>query len=126
MKAEFVVRLLDRDNVLLAWAPVSAAPGPQPGRASCPLWPTPGVTRFVIEHSGVVASMAVHWPDLDVARSRELPETPVQEGQQFDFTWFEPVWLVSGMANVVLPPVTVRAPVVVQPPAGGVAVKGTV
>jgi hypothetical protein len=124
MITKFVVRLLDRDNTLLSWAEVAAVPAPQSGRASCPFWPS-AVTRFVIEQSGVIATMAVHWTDLDIARTREMAETPVEAGQVFDFTWIEPVWLVAGMSGVLLPPVTVRAPVVAQPPAGSLVAKGT-
>lgn len=121
MKSRFVVRLLAEDDTLLAWSEVIAEARPQPGRASCPLFAVPGLTKFVIETSGTVAKLAVHWPDLDVARVRPLDPVTVQPLQVFDFIWHEPVWLVAGMSGVVLPAVTVRAPVTVAPPVGMMA-----
>lgn len=121
MTQRFVVRLLAADDRLLSWAEVYAEARPQPGRASCPFFAQPGLTKFLIEEAGTVTKLAVHWPDLDVARVRELPATDVLPLQMFDYVWLEPVWLVGGMANVVLPAVTVRKPVQVAPPVGGLA-----
>lgn len=123
MKARFIVRLLSEDDTLLSWAEVWAEARPQPGRASCPFMASPGLTKFVIEAAGTVAKIAIHWPDLDVARVRAEAPVEVQPLQVFDFVWFEPVWLVAGMSNVVLPGVTVRAPVAVAPPTGGMGAK---
>lgn len=118
----FVVRLLTREDRLLAWAEVQAKPKPQLGRASCPLFAR-GVTQFLIEEDGTVEKIAVHWPALDVARVAAFEAKAVKRGQLFDFLWIEPVWLVAGMANVVLPAVTVRGPVLAQPATAGLGVK---
>jgi hypothetical protein len=123
MRTRFIARLLSADDTLLAWAEVWAEPRPQEGRASCPLFAVPSATRFTIEADGTVDKLAVHWPDLDVARVRALTGTPVKALQVFDFLWIEPVWLVAGMANVVLPAVTVRAPIVAAPPTGSLVQK---
>lgn len=111
---KFVVRLLDADGHLLSWAEVWARPEPQRAAASCPFWPT-GPTQFVIERGGVASEITVHWCDLDVARRREVAPHPVQAGQVVTFTWMEPVWLVPGMRDVPLPPVTVRSSIVLAP-----------
>ncbi len=116
MKTRFIARLLTADDRLLSWAEVWAEPKPQDGRASCPFMATPGMTKFLVEEAGTVAKLVVHWPDLDVARARDQEPLEVQPLQVLDFVWFEPVWLVSGMSGVVLPAVTLRAPVVVAPP----------
>lgn len=118
MATKFVVRLLDPDDQLLAWTTVWADPKPQEGRASCPFWPT-GATQFAIEQAGVVTRMSVHWCDLDIARvSQPMEPTAVQVGQVFTFAWLEPVWLVAGMRDVPVPPVTVRESVTLVVPTG--------
>lgn len=115
---KFVVRLLDADGQLLAWAEVYAAPRPQERGASCPFWPvTP--TIFAVESAGVAQELTVHWCDLDIARRTPLPEpTVVAVGQVFTFTWIEPIWLVAGMRDVPLPGVTVRQSMAIAPPTG--------
>lgn len=123
MTAKFVVRLLDVDNRLLAWAEVWASARPQSGRASCAFWPA-APTKFVIEAHGTAAKVSIHWADLDVARENAVIDGPtVEPGQVFDFGWVEPVWLVSGMRDVVLPPVTIRESVAIGVPTGGIGVK---
>lgn len=108
MKHKFVVRLLDKEAKLLAWTTVWAEAKPQDRGASCPLWAT-SPTQFVIERDGVAEEITVHWCELDIARRREVGEAlPVSVGQILNFTWLEPVWLVAGMHDVPLPPVTVK------------------
>jgi hypothetical protein len=117
-REKFVVRLLDAEANLLAWAEVAADPKPQRRMASCPYWPVTA-TQFVVERSGMATEITVHWCDLDVARRANLgAATEVVEGQVFTFTWLEPIWLVPGMRDVPLPGVTVRGPVVVGVPVG--------
>jgi len=118
---KFVVRLLDKEGNLLSWTTVYAAPKPSERGASCPFWPI-GPTQFIVERDGVAEEITVHWCDLDIARRKEVGEAlPVSVGQVFNFTWLEPVWLVSGMRDVPLPTVTVRAPVAVSVPTGNLA-----
>lgn len=122
MTARFIVRLLDAADRLLAWQEVYATAKPQDRpAASCPFWPVVP-TRFTIEVAGQATKISVHWPDLDVARVQALAEPlDVQVGQEALFTWIEPVWLVGGSRDVPLPPVTVKAPVSVSVPTGGLA-----
>lgn len=117
-REKFVVRLLDPDAQLLAWAEVYAEPNPQARGASCPFWPV-GPTSFVIERDGVATEITVHWCDLDVARRESILEpTPVQVGQVVNFGWLAPIWLVPGMRDVPLPGVTIRQAVTVGVPVG--------
>lgn len=122
---KFVVRLMSTTGELLAWATVWAEPKPQGRRAaSCPFWPK-APTQFVIEMSGRAASISVHWCDLDIARVNRLMEpADVIAGQMFNFTWTEPVWLVAGMKDVPLPPVTERQPVSIAVPTGALVAAG--
>lgn len=123
---KFVVRVLNADDELLAWAEMYAEPRPQARGASCPWWPT-GPTQFPIEKDGEAAKISVHWCDLDVARvSNLLAPTTVKAGQVFTLNWIEPVWLVPGMRDVPLPTVTVRQSITLTVPAGNlVAEAGT-
>lgn len=126
MTAKFVVRLLDEEDELLAWATVYGTARPQARAGSCPFFPTEP-TSFLIEREGLAARISVHWCDLDVARQQALVEpVAVAPGQRFSFAWIEPVWLVAGMRDVPLPPVTVRAPVAVGVPTGSVTAKAVV
>lgn len=119
---KFVVRLLDDAGALLAWATVQASPRPQPSRVSCPWWPTEP-TQFVIERDGLASAVTIHWCDLDIARMNRLMEPArVSAGQIFDFTWTEPVWLVSGMREVPLPPVTERHALAIGVPPAAIGV----
>ena len=118
MTARFIVRLLDAAGALLAWAEVTAAAQPQDRAGSCPFWPT-GPTEFVIDAAGAVTQVAIHWPDLDVARLKALPApVPVQPGERRSLPWTEPIWLVAGMRDVPLPPVTVKGSVAITVPIG--------
>lgn len=118
MQTQFVVRLLDADDQLLSWARAVGESRPQESRAACPFF-VMGLTRFVIERSGKIAKLVVHWTDLNLARVREHPElTPVEVGQVFDMAWAEPIWLVGGMENVPLPTVTEHVPVKLAVPTG--------
>ena len=120
---KFVVRLLDREAQLLAWAEVYAEPRPQERGASCPYWPM-GPTQFVVEQDGVATEITVHWCDLDVARRNTLLEPmAVQAGQVMSFAWMEPIWLVPGMRDVPLPAVTIRQSVNVLVPTGSLLAK---
>lgn len=112
-REKFVVRLMDGDT-LLAWAEVYASPAPQGQRRSCPFWPE-GSTPLVIDRAGSASSLTVHWCDLDLVRvCTPIEPVAVQVGQVFQWTWIEPIWLVpASEKDVVLPAVTLRAPVVV-------------
>jgi hypothetical protein len=126
MTQRFIVRVLDASSALLAWAEVFAQPKPQERGASCPFWPT-GPTQFVVTQAGLATEVSIHWADLDVARRQALLEpVHVAVGQVFTFAWIEPVWLVPGMRDVPLPPVTVGKPVAVRVPVGSIgAVTGS-
>lgn len=125
-REKFVVRLLDAESRLLAWAEVWAQPTPQAARASCPFWPI-APTQFVIERDGVAAQVSVHWCDLDIARIGNItPRQPVHVGQIFTHIWLEPVWLTAGMTDVPLPPVTIRAKVKVGIPTAALGMRADV
>ena len=116
MIERFIVRLLDAQNALLAWAELQAVAKPQPRpAASCPLWAIHD-TIFAIEAAGTVSQMSVHWVDLDIARVQSVEPTAVTVGQLYTYTWLAPVWIVSGMKDVPLPAVTVRTPQTVTVP----------
>jgi hypothetical protein len=123
MTARFIVRLLDADGQLLSWADVLAEARPQGRPRSTPFFSL-NPTRFVIERDGVASRITIHWADVDVARvGPDMTPTPVQAGQVFTFTWLGPVWLIEGsQQDVPLPAVTVRAPVAIGVPAGGMGV----
>lgn len=122
--SKFVVRLMSEDDQLLSWAEVWASPVPQEGRHSCPFFPTPRQTPFLIEQAGVVTKYTVHWTDLDVVRSQALGPVSVAPLQIFTFDWsLQPVWLVQSWPGIVLPGVTVRAPVTMTPEAAGFGLK---
>jgi hypothetical protein len=121
---KFVFRVLGAHDELLAWTTVHAQPRPQVGRASCPFYPT-SPTRFVVERDGIATSLAIHWCDLDIARRAQVAApTPMTVGQEYTWTWIEPVWLVSGMKEVPLPPVTVGKSVAIEVPVGALGVTG--
>lgn len=120
MTARFIVRLLTADGDLLGWTEVQAEAKPQGRPRSTPFKAsTPSV--FLVERDGVATQLSIHWADLDVARLTPLMEpSSVLAGQVVQFHWIEPVWMVEGSkVEVPLPPVTVRAPVTIAPPTGG-------
>lgn len=121
MQARFVVRVLDETYALLGWAEVLASPRPQPGRASCPFWPAAHTTPFTMEQEGRAHYIAIHWPDLDIARLKAIDSIPVVVGQIVTLSWDEPVWLVAGGKDVPLPEVTQRASVTIAVPVGNMA-----
>lgn len=124
-REKFVVRLLDAQGNLLAWAEVYAEPQPQRLAASCPFWAS-APTLFPIDRSGVATEITVHWCALDVARRNALVDpVPVTAGQVMSFAWLEPVWLVPGTRDVPLPAVTVGRSVVIAPPTGSLTGVGT-
>lgn len=84
MQVTLVVRLLDADGRLLAWAPVRAeARGDQCLWACEPLVAAPTA-------SGVAASLVVHWPDLHVV-ARSPVQWPVTLGQVVTLRFSEPL-----------------------------------
>lgn len=124
MRARFVVRLLDASDNLLAWTEVEAEARPQDRAGSCPFFAV-APTLFEVEQSGRVARVAVHWPDLDVARvTTPVAELDVRAGDVVNYAWIEPVWLVPGMRDVALPAVTVRKSVAIGVPSGGLRAGG--
>lgn len=121
MRATFIARILDDAGALLAWSRVVAEARPQERAASCPFFALEA-TRFTIEADGVASRIAIHWPDLDVARVQNLLErVDVHAGQVMTFGWIEPVWLVAGSRDVPLPAITERANVTITPPTGALS-----
>ncbi len=125
MIEKFVVRLMDADDTLLAWTELYCESRPQGSRRSCPFWPK-NPTQFAIERDGIASKISIHWCELDLAREQALADpVPVKAGVLADYQWIGPVWLVPAMdKDVVLPPVTVRASVALQPPPGSLVGTG--
>ena len=123
MTARFIVRLVDAEGSLLAWAEVMAESKPQGRPKSTPFQATQA-TPFVIERDGVASELVIHWADLDVVRATSIMNpTAVHVGQLVNFNWIEPVWMVKGSEKPIeLVPVTVRGRVHLNPPAGGIGV----
>jgi hypothetical protein len=117
---KFVVRLLDAEHHLLAWTTVWAAVTPRGGGRSCQFWPT-GPTQFTVTEAGDAAWLTIHWCDPDLARMTALSPQRLEVGQVVNFCWIEPVWLVPGMQNVPLPPVTVHQHTTLGVPTGTLA-----
>lgn len=119
MIAAFTIRLLTDDGTLLGWTVTEAESKPQGRPRSTPFMATaPSV--FDVEQDGIATQIAVHWHDLDVARLTPMMNpTPVKAGQQVRFDWIEPVWMVQGSpTDFVLPTITVRQRVRINPPTG--------
>ncbi len=107
-----VVRVLDADNRLLAWAPV-----PAEMRGDGCLWVT-GVHPAPVEAVGVPAWISVHWPDLNVQVRTRLPSvSSVAPGQTIPLAWPQPVIRFPSDPTP-MPGVTVRGPVGIAPPTG--------
>lgn len=103
MQVTLVVRLLDADGALLAWAPVRAeARGDQCLWACEPLVAAPTA-------AGVATSLVVHWPDLHVVARRPL-WLSVAVGQVVSLTFAEPLMRFPTAAGP-LPGVTVGSTV---------------
>jgi len=102
MVASFIVRLLDSDGGLLAWAEVLAESRPR-GRPRSTPFRAQAPTLFSIERDGIAVGLSVHWADLDVARYTPLMNPgPVKAGQVQRFDWIEPVWMVAGSGSDVM------------------------
>lgn len=115
MTARFDVRLLDATNTLLAWTSVLATAKPQDRAGSCPFW-ADGPIQFLIERDGVAVRVSYHWAALDVARVVDLQDPcSVKAGETRTPVMLEPIWIVPGMRDVPLPPVTVRESVTISP-----------
>lgn len=125
MECKFVVRLLNDEGALIAWTTVMAYPKPQDTRASCPFWPVSLPTQLTTMRGGVISEITIHWTDLDIARTHAVDPFEVKAGQLINFGWMEPVWLVGGMQDVKLPPVTVGLPVTIGVPSGSLNSVGT-
>ncbi len=123
MTADFVVRLLDAENNLLAWTRVQAESRRQPDRASGFFSAVQPVMRLPIERDGVAVKFAVQWPDLDIARVKEIDACAVKAGELREYAWMEPVWLIAGMQDVPLPAVTERQPVRIGVPPAALGMK---
>lgn len=118
MLTKFVARLLDDADTLLGWAQVDCVPKPQKGRVSGVFRPV-APTQFVIETAGRCTRISIHWCDLDIARVMPIAEpVEVLPYQMFTFTWLEPVWVVSGQADVPLPATVHHHGVLVGIPSG--------
>ena len=116
MREKFVVRLVDQQYNVLAWAVVHATPKSL-SRACCQFWPDEQ-TKLVITQGGRAVGLAIHWTDYDVAKFAPLPtEVEVAAGMIFDFNWAQPVWVIDGQ-DIPLHAVTVSRSLEIGPPTG--------
>jgi hypothetical protein len=114
MDTKLVLRVLDADGALLAWAEVMAH-----ARGDGALWaPVPSVAAYV-ERAGAPAQLSIHWADVNVECRGPLEHPAVVEGAVMTLTFLadQPVMRVGPMPGP-LPPVTVRSPVSVAVPVG--------
>ena len=109
---------------MLAWASVYATSCPQrPVAGSCKFI-ADRPTRFVCQEGGLATSLLIHWADLDVVRTAKLgDQLEVSAGQVAHFVWAEPIWLVHGERDIVLPTVTEPESIWVGVPTGGLGIK---
>lgn len=117
MDTKLVLRAMDGRR-MLGWTEVSAH-----ARGDGRLWVETS-TSIPVEEAGLASSVLVHWCDVNVAVTNELLHAvAVKPG---DRVLLEAPWcaVVCGPASGGLPPVTVRAPVVVAPSVGRLGALG--
>lgn len=117
MTIRCVVRLLDPDARLLAWAEVEAET-----RGAGEAWATTPFSA-IAERAGRLTVIDVHWTDLDVHFRCAVPDQRLDHGEVIAFTWDRPIFVIQGSRERV-PPVTVRRSVTLGVPTGGVGIRG--
>lgn len=114
MEQKFVIRLMDKDGVMLGWCEEHLRGKEGSFKAE--------VSEIDIVAAGIAHHIHVHWCDLDVVRTEPLATGPIdipaeKIGSKAKFFWtFKSVWLVKGKREEHLPPVAVKKPIVLAPP----------
>lgn len=121
MTGKFVVRFVDKDYQVLAWAElnlISQPFDPASPRTRADFLATEP-TEVVIRKAGTITKTVVHWTDADVVREETVltPLTLTNEhlGQTMKYLWSQPVWAVQGQPGIILEPVTVDRSVTLNP-----------
>jgi hypothetical protein len=111
MRVRLIVRLLDENGALLAWAALRAimrGDGCLRATEPCALHPLT---------TGVARELVLHWPDLNIQK-REACELRLVVGTPVVYQW-DVVWTLPTDVGV-LPAVTVNESVSVGVPTGGI------
>lgn len=119
VSTRLIIRLVDSEGTLLGWGfQNTKAPG------DGTLVPD-GLCGGVGEANGVATRIIVHWPDLNMQVSGEIPATALAEGKAFAFAWSGPMLrLDNPLDHPPLAPVTVREGVFVNIPVAQLGLKG--
>lgn len=121
MKTKSVVRVLDREQQLLAWAEVWLET-----RGDGALWATrPRVAP--VERAGTPCELSIHLADInyEVLPRPSFAHKAVEPGDQIVLDWRHQPVVKFGDPPQNLPPVTVRQSVVVGIPVGDLGVVAT-
>lgn len=116
MTTKLVVRVLDAEGALLAWAPVWAL-----AKGDGCLWVSE-TYQAAVETPGTPAFLSVHWADINIEIRQPFAGQPLAVGQLINLHWDGPV-IIVGPAAGGLPPVTVRGAVQIGVPAGSLGAK---
>ena len=116
MDTKLIVRILNEQEEMLGWAEAVGH-----ARGDGKIW-VDAPTQVFIEESGVVFYLSVHWCDVNVEiRSRVDPASVIKNNMlELPGDW--PA-ITCGPAAGGLPPVTVRAPIVIGIPVGAMGLK---
>lgn len=118
MQTRLIIRLLAADGSLLGWTEISAL-----ARGDGRLWALEPV-QLGVEQAGTPAQVSAHWVDVNVETRVTLTEhRQLSVGEVVTVSPAGPILIVGPMPGA-LPPVTVRAPVKVAVPAGGMGLVG--
>lgn len=113
LTTKLVLRVLDAGGELLAWAELLAD-----ARGDGCLWPQPRAVSALVDRAGQPALLSVHWADVNVEVRSPFDHPPLTEGGAITLAFGDQPVLRVGPMPGPLPPVTVRAPVVVTVPVG--------
>lgn len=115
METAFIVRLLDADGALLAWAKV-----PMHAKGDGALYPTTSLAHFRVQANGKAVVMSFHWADVNVEW-----RTPIALTVYADYPCViaMPLYRIGDAPTHRLPPVTVGS-VVVTPATGTLTSSG--
>ncbi len=120
MAIRCILRVLDADGQLLAWAELQAET-----RGNGAIWATQPFMCEEADRSGQGVKLNVHWPDLNIHITHAVTPITVQEGRPVVLAWPSDRPLMAFPTDPTpLPPVTVRTSVAIGVPAGCLGVRG--
>lgn len=119
MTTEFVVRLMDAADQVLAWCRM-----PVVGREDHAFWPTTAFAGYG-EADGLATQAVIHWPELHTRTRIVLVDPiPIRAGETLVFRWGGPLMRMASDDAIPLPAVVVRGPVRVGVPTGSLSATG--